>query len=86
MRAGQHFAVAKSLTRISLSDSNESEAGAAGRSEEQHAAGPVVGLAFTLATHGPEAERLEVLQAADFGLLRASPVPILRPIADRKPL
>lgn len=65
MRAGQHFAVAKSLTPISLSDSNESEAGAAGRSEKQHAAGPVVGLAFTLATHGLKTERLEVLQAAE---------------------
>jgi hypothetical protein len=32
---------------------------------ENGGAGPVVGPAFTLASHGPEPERLEVLQAAE---------------------
>jgi hypothetical protein len=38
---------------------------AAGRRQEQDAAGTVASPRFALASHGPETERLEVVQAAE---------------------
>jgi hypothetical protein len=38
---------------------------ATGRRKKQDTAGPTGGLAFTLPTHGPQTERLEVFEAAE---------------------
>ena len=59
---------------VSLPKALELALAAAGRREEQYAAGTLARLGLSLATHGPQAERLEVVQAPELVEVLGAPV------------